>query len=320
MIDNQSVFLTGGSGFVGQHLIDELVKNNFQVFVLSRKARTSSSAKVHFVQGDLFHLKDLSPIISSCHYFIHAAGEKKVETQMRQTNVEAVDEIIKLLSNFPEIKFIQVSSSGIYGIEKHPLEKINEESPILPNNTYEKTKYEAELLIQKSALKFIIVRPSNIFGENDESYKLLNLIRAINSGKFFYIKDEAVVNYIYVGTFAKTIVALMNNADFKAEIFNLNCPVTMGEFGLSISKALSKKKAPAKLPSLWVPLLYLGCKVSDFLPKKYQYLNSGKYRELSSKKFYTVDKIKSILSFNPKLELEQGIKNIVLYYKNKKLL
>ncbi|MEX1190260.1 MAG: NAD(P)-dependent oxidoreductase [Bacteroidia bacterium] len=322
MIEKLNVFLTGGSGFIGKFLIDELVKRNYFVFVLSRKENSAKNESVNYVRGDIQTIEKHIELLKKCSFFIHAAGEKRDETNMQSTNVDALGKILLSIKQIPSIKFIQISSSGIYGIEHHPDTIITEDSAILPNNTYERTKYEAEKLIISalSDKKFLILRPSNIFGEGDEGFKLLNLMKAVKTGKFFFVNKNAKVNYLYAGTFARDTVTLMEQNFLNSEIFNMNGSMKITRFIEIILSAMSLQKPPALLPKFLRPFLYLACKIGDFLPKKYQFVNSGKYRELTTEKYYSVEKLKSAIHTQPELDLEQGIRNIVLFYSNRKLL
>jgi len=324
MTSNLNIFLTGSSGFMGEHLISQLLAHGFSVFALTRRNRLSTEDKLIYIQGDIFELEKHSGRLKDCTYFINLIGEKRQTAHMQSANVDALNHMLEVLKLIPTIKFVQVSSAGIYGIEQHPDLKIDESAVLLPNNVYERTKHQAELELERHsqahALKYIVLRPTNVFGEGDSGLKLLNLMKGLKAGKFFYLRDEAMVNYLYVGAFARDTVSLLGCADFDGEVYNMNSPISIHSFIRFLCGHLGRSKMPRRIPFILNPVIWILAKASDLLPKRLQYFNSGKYRELTSQKYYSVDRITALLQTNPEADLNQGIGNLVAYYKRAGLL
>lgn len=318
------VFITGGTGFIGQHLINELIDRQYTIYVLSRVERQSSNENLIFVKGDISNIADFSDILKSIDCFINIAGEKKDERNMNEVNVLGVATILKELIKYPYIKFLQVSSAGVYGIQKHPATVLSEDSETFPDNIYEKTKFEAECIIKEFGLKFnlcySIIRPSNVFGENDKGLKLLNLFKAIKANRFFLLNPDAIVNYVYVGQVVYIIRQIIEKDVFYGKIYNINSACTISEFLSAIKNVLGVKNRTLQIPKAFFFVVRIIGKIADLLPQRFQIINSGKYRELTSFKYYSTNEINKILNRSEKEMLAKGLLNLGNHYKEKGLL
>lgn len=319
-----NIFITGATGFIGTHLINQFDNESYTIYALTRNDYTSKSGNLIYIKGDIFNLTSCSDILKTIDYFIHIAGEKKNEEKMHHVNVEGTAAILTEIIKYPHIKLLHVSSAGIYGIEKHPLHNLTEGDQLFPNNKYEKSKYEAEKVIvnnkNQSTLKYTIIRPTNVFGEHDKGNKLLTLFKAINKNKFFLLNPKAIVNYVYVGHVSQVIKTIIDNDIFDNAIFNINSHCTIEDFSSTIKTALHSNKTTIKIPTYFFFVFKLMAFFFDILPTKYQFFNSGKYRELTSTKYYSTEKLNKIIQLDETKSLKEGLINFVNHYKDKKLL
>ncbi len=315
-----SVFLTGGTGFIGQHLLQDAPPDvNF--FLLTRhpdKLRSYQSNRIKILEGDLTSFHKFSTELSQTNYFVHIAGEKRNVLKMRETNVEGTHKVLSAMSKYPEIKLVHISSGGVYGLQKHPQHQLDENQACYPQNEYEKTKLEAEHIIIKQGpkqnLSFSILRPTNVIGEADDGKKLLNLIRSIIRKHFFYIDANAMVNYVYVKSLTYVIFEMIRNDMFKNEIYNVNSACNINEFIGIIQNATGIKFKPLCLPGFFA---YPVARIGNLLPPSLRIFDLEKYRELTNTKIYPSDKLKQVIDFNEKEWLITGLNNLVKYYRKK---
>jgi len=317
---NKNIFITGATGFIGKHLMNDLTIKGFTVYALTRSGNLNSSSHIKYITGDIFELNKHHELLSQMKYFIHIAGEKKDEIKMQAVNVDGMSSILSVIADLPHLRFLYVSSGGVYGIEQQPLNQINETNSCFPNTLYEKTKYEAEGVLKKISekinIKFTIIRPTNVFGEFDAGFKLLNLFKAIKNNKFFFLRKDSIVNYVYVKQVTDTIVKIVDEDVFYNQIYNVNSACQIHEFVNYITNALNIEPNIKVIPSYFRLFIRLTAVLSDYLPIKYQFINTGKYRELTSEKQYSSRKINSIVHLNEKEYLQSGINNLVKYYQS----
>lgn len=319
----KNIFVTGGTGFIGLHVLEELDGAGFAVHALSRKNR-ESQGNIRFVQGDLFKLDALYETLSKMDYFVHIAGEKSNEANMQSANVDAMQVMLEEIVKHPSLKFIHISSAGIYGIETHPETIITEQSACYPNNTYERTKFESEKILQdfgrRFPLKYIILRPTNVFGEDDKGLKLLNLFKTLQKNRFFFLNKKAMVNYVYVRQLSHVIREVIGKNLCNNQIYNVNSPSLLMDFIAAAQKSLGIEKPARRIAPLFSWMLKIAAKTADLLPTRYQYINSGKYRELTSEKYYSTKALQEIVPLDEDKMLKSGIGNLVDHYRSRGLL
>ncbi len=318
----RNIFITGGNGFVGNRIINEL-KQDYNLYILTRKNKLDSSVGVHYISGDLLTLAIKDEFFNKIDFVIHAAGEKKDEHKMFEVNVLGSKKIAELVNFHQHLKLIHISSGGVFGIYNHHEKIITETSQCLPNNTYEHTKLQAEKEIEliEGEKRYIILRPTNIFGENDPTSKLLTLIKTVKFNKFFFLKKTAKVNYLYLGQLTHIIKTIIDRNLIDNEIYIVNSNCTIEKFIQLIQQKLNVTFTIKKMPELIVKPLFLLARISDFLPIRYQKLTTSKVYEMSSENYYSTDKINQLLEENTEMDyLKIGISKLIDDYKERKLI
>jgi len=132
------VLVTGGAGFIGSHLVESLVKNNYEVVVLDsllrgNKIPKSIQSKITFIKGDVRNKNLVDEISRNCKYIFHLAAilgvEVVAENHIETMEVETIGtkNICDAALKNKVKKVIYASTSGIYGhsaIEKSVNEEI----------------------------------------------------------------------------------------------------------------------------------------------------------------------------------------------------
>jgi nucleoside-diphosphate-sugar epimerase len=317
MSDMKNILVTGGTGFIGLHFLKNVPVKNVNIYVLSRKEKGKTIGNIHYIQGDLNNLESLD--VPAIQIIVNIAGNKRDEAKMLEVNVGGMHKIIALAEKH-NAKILHISSAGIYGIEQQKIDVITEETTCLPNNEYERTKLGAEMILaswgNSHPGRFASLRPTNVVGEWDNGQKLLNLFKAIQSGKFFHIDKSAMVNYVYAGQVADSMWAIIEKDTFHNEFFNANSPSTIGEFIEMVCEELNHKTQIKQLPAILKPVLFLAAVFFELMPSKYRFFSKGKYRELTSHRYYSTAKIQSIQPTNETAQLRLGIRNLVAYYRD----
>src|SRR3989338_4255731 len=172
------IFITGGTGFIGNHVIEKIREMNcFQISVLTRQNKCGVKG-IDCITGNISDRTLINELVRQYDYVIHMAGCKNDPKSFFQTNVKGTENIINACrKNNALEKLIYLSSIGVIGKTNNTV--IDEKTECHPNNEYEKSKYQAELIVREYAKErpgnVIILRPANVFGENDPELHLLNL-------------------------------------------------------------------------------------------------------------------------------------------------
>jgi 2-alkyl-3-oxoalkanoate reductase len=144
--------VTGGTGFIGSHLVDTLLTEGYTVRVLTRPTSTHdylTGKHLETTTGDLTDRTSLRHACDNIDIIFHIAanprdwGPKHIFTQ---TNLEGTRNLLDaaILKKTP--RFIYMSSAAVYGFP-HTNQPITETSPIHPTPNYGETKYQAEQLL-----------------------------------------------------------------------------------------------------------------------------------------------------------------------------
>lgn len=217
------ILITGGSGFIGTRLIDELIKENHEIIIYDKIKSTkypelcvvddvrNSEAFVKACQEvDIIynlaaeHADNVTPL--SLYADVNVGGAKNVILAAKTNNIK---------------KIIFTSSVAIYGLN---VGTPTEDTEAKPFNEYGRTKYEAEKIFldwqkEDENNNLQIIRPAVVFGEENRG-NVYNLINQISTGKFAMIGDgENKKSMGYVGNIAKFLCEL-KNSNKKLDIFN----------------------------------------------------------------------------------------------------
>ena len=184
----KKVIVTGATGFLGMHLIDELIRNNFEVIAVCRRLPEKSySQAVTFYQGDIEDPYSLREAFIQASIVVHAAALVSADPtdnhQMYQTNVIGTRNVVDACLFSGVKRLIYVSSVAALIGDSAP-EKISEPQPWNgPLAGYGYTKYKGGMEVRRGeaeGLEVVFIHPSVIFGPGDadrSSGKILKLIR-----------------------------------------------------------------------------------------------------------------------------------------------
>lgn len=162
------VLVAGGTGFLGRHVVARLQRRGHHVIVYHRGMRAVPTT---------------ADVIINCVGILRETGS--------QTFVEAHVEVTKwLLGLGKKLKIQQFVQVSAIGADAH-------------GTTYQRTKAQAEALVEKSKIPYVIVRPSMIFGKEDRS---VNTFRKICRTGFFPLFANGHVQPVSVSSVSEVIV------------------------------------------------------------------------------------------------------------------
>jgi nucleoside-diphosphate-sugar epimerase len=166
------IFLTGGTGFVGQRLTRQLTAEGRAVRVFSRGPRRAAfPPAVEWATGDLNDPSCLPAALKGAETVIHLAaalpGGPASASRVESLNVDGTRALASAACAAGVRRFIHVSSAGVYGdgVEEAPH---READPLSPATPYERSKLEAERALEAalegSSVGWIILRPTGLYG------------------------------------------------------------------------------------------------------------------------------------------------------------
>ena len=290
------VLITGGSGRLGSLLTEILTLNGFQVQLLVRtlSSKHNQMNNIEKLSGDLLNLNSLKEAVNHVSIVIHAAGITHARTpaSYKEVNIKGTQNILQASEASQVNRFIFISSR----------------SANLKGGAYAESKLLAESSVQRSSLKWTILRLGEVYGggRNDMIFNLVNLIKdrylipVIGTGK-------QTLCPIHIEDALQAIVETLKNEKTVHKTYNIAGPeeVTYKELIDRISSALNVKKRKLYIPLFFAKILarllnmmQIGMIVPDQIPR------------LLVEKSSDISLAKNDLSFHPRFFIEKEIKKL----------
>ena len=264
------IFLTGGTGLVGAHILLKLTESGQKVKALKRKRssltviknifshykKTNLLQSIEWIEGDLLDLFSLQEGINGCNTVIHCAAivsfNPKDFKKMMKINVEGTANIVNICLENNIDKLAYISSIATLNDEKNQVrteDSFWKESK--SNSQYAKSKYLSEQEVWRGieeGLNSIIVNPSVILGPGDWQKGSSQMFEKVWKGLKFY--SSGSTGYIDVVDVAKCVIKLLEK-EIINERFILNAEnIKYRDIFDSIAENLNKPKAHIKVSPL----------------------------------------------------------------------
>lgn len=310
--DRQSVLVTGGAGFIGSHLVDELLSRGHRVLALDNLrngsmlnlVNASKSPDFTFVKGDVLNPDACSSAVKDINVVYHLAclGVRHSIHSPRENhrvNAEGTLNMLEAAKQHEVKRFFYISTSEIYGSTK--MFPITEDALPCPNTIYGASKLAGEhytnVYGKCYGLNSTIVRIFNNYGprahyEGDAGEIIPRTIVSILYGKQPVLFGDGSItrDFLYVKDTARALCLLMNMEALNNATLNVGTgmEISMKQVMESLLKIMGEEKLeirymaerPSDVPRLW----------SD------------------------ASKFKRLTGFAPEVDFERGLKETVNYY------
>ena len=254
------IFLTGGTGFIGSHVLNESVKYNYEIVALKRKINGQTKIKLNtnptWKLGSLQKIKeeDLNNVDTVIHLASHSANVPYDNlTNCLKVNLFDTINFFEMAYKVGVRKFIITGSCFEYGKKGEEYDFIPPNAPLLPTQTYPASKAAASIALIQWALEkkvsLSILRLFQIYGEGEFKNRLWpTLIDCATSGiDMNMTSGEQVRDFLNVKDVAKIILdSIGNQKNNQIMVRNIGSgvPLMIREFA---EKIWFEKKAKGKL-------------------------------------------------------------------------
>jgi nucleoside-diphosphate-sugar epimerase len=314
------LFVTGASGFIGSHFVEQAVAAGHKVIALCRpdgnaKQRADLIAQgVVVVDGDVLdsgtHLLIPEKIDCVCHFAAAFKEGGASEDYFRRVNVEGTANLLALAHKHGAKRFVLCSTAGIYGQRVPGL--IDESRPMSPWNAYERSKVAAEDEVRRRStelgMEYVILRPTAVYGPRDQ--RLLKLFRSAARGRFpLFGRGEGRRHMVYVSDLADAFLRACTRPAAANQEMIVAGPeaVPLRELLQTLASVANRRSSGPRLPLR--PMLALAAVTEDICglfgvkPPLYR-------RRMD---FYTNDaafdstRARKVLGWEPKVSLRDGL-------------
>lgn len=243
---SKRIFITGGAGFIGSHLINKLLDMNFEVASLDKNLsfidnskyyqRCRKLRKKYLKKPSKTYLADIrneASVKKAIEDFrpeiiVHLAGLpmarvlEKYNDDMISINLYGSLNVLKAFEKSKAEKLIYTSSSMVYGhFRKGPHQP--EDSILSPENSYGATKAVGEYFVKLSAKEWVIVRPTSVYGFTDCANRVTQLLidAAICKKKAWLVKGETL-DFSYIDDVVDGFIKSITLPQAVGKTFNIS--------------------------------------------------------------------------------------------------
>ena len=325
------ILITGASGFVGFHLVEQATAAGFVVHAAVRKSSKVDDIKPFvnkFVYPDFDNSDSLNELFrdEQYDYVIHAAAmtKAKVEAEMFHVNVGYTERLIQaaFASATPPKRFVFVSSLAAIGPRAYNDADIQDNAPNKPVTVYGRSKQAAEELVKKqfSNLPITIIRPTAVYGPREKD--LFILFDTLNKGVDAYIgRKPQKLSFVYVVDLVHVLLQACTAPQQQLTIFNITDGHVYDRYAMAeiFKQTTGKKPLRLHLPLALVKKvaqLSAWCyKNSDKTPVLYP----ERLNELTAENWSCdIHRAVEILDYKPQYNLQRGLSNTLNWYKDNK--
>ena len=312
--------VTGATGFIGSHLVEELIKKGYGVTCLVRKTshlKWIEGLEVDILYGDCEDGDSLRQIPPDLDYVFHLAGLTKArrDEDFFCVNVKGTENLLRAVSaRAPGVKrFIHLSSLAAAGPSRNgsPLDESSEPRPV---SSYGKSKLESEGVIMRhrNALPVTIIRPPAVYGPRDRDFSVL--FKMLKKG-FYPYWGKCYYSLLYVDDLVRGVIMAAEEKDAEGGMYFLSDGKIYSNEDIvnEIANVLDAKIMKMRIPR---PLMTVLVKISEKMGRGASIINQDKLKELNYF-HWTCDSSKAEKDFRfvPKVSIKEGIKWTADWYR-----
>lgn len=332
-----NILITGASGFIGSFIVEEALQQGLEVWAAVRKSSSKAYLKddrIHFIELDLSsedalktQLKDMS-----FDYVVHAAGATKCldVNDFRRINTLGTQHLVNALiaTKQPLRRFVFISSLSIMGAihEQQPYTEITDGDTPQPNTAYGRSKLEAERFLDTlnsspenagEAFPYVILRPTGVYGPRERDYFLQ--VKSISNHLDFAVGFKRQdITFVYVSDVVQAVFLALKKGQTGRKYFLSDGEVYQSStFSDYVSEELGRPwRLRITAPIGLLRIITFCGEYWGRWTKKMTALNKDKFNILRQRNWRCdISAARCELGFEPKVQLREGVKLSIRWYK-----
>ena len=321
------VLVTGGTGFTGKALVKRLVDEGYEVVSLDYqeglKTDEIRSWGATVVIGSVTDPEVVDRCMEGVDIVQHlAAAFRELDvpnTYYDEVNVGGTRNVLESAFAHKVKKFIYCSTCGVHGNVDNP--PGDENAPIQPGDYYQQTKYNAEPVVNefyKKGLETVILRPSAMYGPGDpERFQMI--FKRVCKGVFpMFGSGKTLYHPLYIDNLIDALMLVMEPGKGAGEAY-LIADEEYVEIETLVKKTARALGVEVKIPHYPIlPLVIAGhvCEkvcapfhiAPPIFPRRVDWFRQNRA--------FSIDKAKKELGYQPKVNLDDGLKRTGEWYRN----
>ena len=347
------ILITGASGFIGSFIVEEALRRGWETWAAVRRSSSRQflqDERIRFIELNLSDEAQLTEQLRGHEfdYVVHAAGVTKCINQadFRRINTEGTQHLVRAILSLrmPLRKFVYLSSLSIFGAirEQQPYEEIRETDTPQPNTAYGRSKLEAEQWLEGSeklevrsekledlspltsnfSLPYVILRPTGVYGPRERDYFLM--AKSIKQHSDFAVGyKQQDITFVYVTDVVQAVFLACERGEAGRKYFLSDGEVYQSTtFSDLIRRELGSPWWIRITAPIWVlrVVTFFGDLIGR-MTGKISALNNDKYHILKQRNWRCdIEPAHRELGYEPQVQLEEGVRRTIKWYKENKWL
>lgn len=329
----KKILIVGAGGFTGGFLVDEALRRGYEVWAGVRESTSLkylSDPRIKFVVLDFDNPESLAPTLEKAlqpggkwDWIVYNLGATKCLSfsDFSKINYDYLRRFTDALATADKVpdKLLYMSSLSAVGPgDEKSYNPFTERIVPHPNTKYGASKLKAEMHLAMSGIPYIIFRATGIYGPREKDYFLM--FESIKKGFDFSVGiRKQLLSFIYVEDLARAVYDALEKAP-TGETYNIAEPraYTQEEFRSIAAAAIGKKHViGVKMPMWGVKMVSTVAEKWGVMRMKPSTLNRDKFNIMRQRNWAVdVSKAKADFGFNPQIELREGVKRAIEWYKD----
>lgn len=318
-----NVFVTGGTGFIGSHVVDSLIDNdqaNKVKCLVRNEEKWLEGKSYQKIDGDLHSIQTIEKALEDVDVIIHLAAIVKAPTQKEfdHSNVDATEHLVRLANRSGVKKMVVLSSLSASGPSNGT--PLTEKDPMKPISMYGKSKKKMEEMIHKVAdpdLSLTILRPPAVYGPRENQIFTLFKMMSFGVAPLIGDGDKPEFSIIYVKDLVQAIYKAMIQKEKGVHTYFVSGIETtnLKKVNNIVQTVLGKKSISIHVKPKWVKKIAGLVETTSTFFGSYPVVNREKADEIVLEWICDHQKAKKELNYQPQYSLEEGISRTLRWYK-----
>ncbi|MGM0705776.1 MAG: NAD-dependent epimerase/dehydratase family protein [Bacteroidota bacterium] len=329
-------FVTGGTGFVGSHLVEALLERGYdEVRCLVRdRQKWLGPLDITPVRGDLTDVEALWKGLQGVDEVYHVAGITRAEDwdTFYQANVRGTLNLLGAVKQVASDVDRVLITSSLAAVGRGADGAATEDDPLQPVSRYGRSKAEMEEALRSTHqmptsywedLPITVVRPPAVYGPRDRD--ILTFFQAVNSHVCPVVGggSDPAVSLVHVRDLAQGMIQCATHPDALRAVFFLGSPrpYAWNEVKAASTAALDTWAVTMPVPSFLVGALGAASELWGKVTGSYPALNREKAREIRyAATMCSSEKARRMVGYEPAIALDEGVAETIAWYREQEWL
>jgi 2-alkyl-3-oxoalkanoate reductase len=316
--------VTGASGFVGSHIVDELLREGARVRCILRPrspTRWLDGKPVEIVRLELGDAERLADAVRDAHWIVHAAGltHARSAAEFHAVNVGGTERILRAAletgANLERLVLISSQAAAGPSLDGTPVMETDLPAPASPYGV-SKLRSEELTLLLKGRLPVVSIRPPAVYGPRDDA--LLKVFIAVKFHFLPVLRASGRFTLVHAEDLARAVRLALVDPRALGQVYFVGEPeiTDYDEFGACVKRAMDTWTVTFRPPRFLLETAAVAGEVWGAIVGRSPLLSREKLREITAGDWIcSSTKIRTQLGWVPRIHLEEGVRATAAWYR-----